>query len=161
MRPIFSTGLSMTFQTSATMNTLTLNTHLKAGKMRMRMKGFMAQSLTILLLLSVVSLNFLSLLHDKHMMLQQLSPTDFHTIDADLWGIIKYIFVVIAGFLVYYAKVIASDIQTMKVDIALMKQNSDATQDKLKGIARDIDVISEQLKDHDKRLIYLEKERYQ
>ena len=38
-----------------------------------------------------------------------------------------------------------------------MKQNSDATQDKLKGIARDIDVISEQLKDHDKRLIYLEK----
>jgi len=94
-------------------------------------------------------------------MLQQLSPTDFHTIDADLWGIIKYIFVVIAGFLVYYAKVIASDIQTMKVDIALMKQNSDATQDKLKGIARDIDVISEQLKDHDKRLIYLEKERYQ
>ena len=56
----------------------------ESWKMRMRMKGFMAQSLTILLLLSVVSLNFLSLLHDKHMMLQQLSPTDFHTIDADL-----------------------------------------------------------------------------
>lgn len=93
------------------------------------------------------------------MMLQTLDPSNFHTIDADLWGIIKYLFVVIAGFLVYYAKGIASDIQQMKLDIALMKQNSDATQDKLRGIALDIEKMSDQLQEHDKRLLRLERDK--
>lgn len=91
------------------------------------------------------------------MILQSLDPNNFHTIDADLWAIIKYLFVVIGGFLVYYAKGIQTDIQSMKVDIALMKANSDNTQRELKDIKEDVQEVMKKLDDHEKRIIRLEK----
>lgn len=91
------------------------------------------------------------------MILQSLDPNNFHTIDADLWAIIKYLFVVIGGFLVYYAKGIQTDIQSMKTDIALMKLNSDNTQHKLGNIEEELKDVGRKLDDHEKRIIRLEK----
>jgi FtsZ-interacting cell division protein ZipA len=97
------------------------------------------------------------------MILEQITP-DFHVVSADIWEIAKYLIIVLMALLGWLLKGMWQSIkellaafQTAAVDIAVMKSNSDNTKTQLIRIVKDLDGVSETVKDHETRIIHIER----
>ena len=95
--------------------------------------------------------------------MEQITP-DFHTVDADIWNVIKYLLVLFIGVLIWQAQRLvgtqdkmANSLNDLAKDIAVMKSNSDNTKEQLHRIVGDLDEVSEKIKDHEARIIHIER----
>lgn len=108
--------------------------------------------------------SFLALLNAKYIMIagQELDVT---TLDSTVWDFSKYIMVA-SGMLIVWLIKTAIDIfkgmketmDKMALDMAVMKSNSDNTKEQLTGIRQDIEDVTHKLQEHDRRLLYIERQ---
>lgn len=97
------------------------------------------------------------------MTLQDLTPI-FHTIDADIWEVAKYLIFCFLGVIIWLAKRmvdsnerLADSVKDLRTDITIMKNNSDSTNEQLKNISGELKDVNHILTTHEQRLLHIER----